>query len=363
MPLDVVIGIVALAFWLVMAAGVVLATVSATRRQPARAGVIVALIGLVGGLVVSAISAGLVDVRSNEIAVIYRRIGGDDDALVDAPLRPGLRWVIPFVDEAIIYSTSRQTVDMSVSQGNPVVALTKDGQQVTVDVTVIFALDPAHINQLHTRWQGNYISGLVVPVAREEVRDQISAREVQEVYQLRSDLGSQIEESMRPRLQEEELLLIDVLVRNIAFSPEYVNAIEQKQIAEQEVERQRFLVQQAEQEALRVETEAEGQANAAIRRAEGEAEAIVLRAQAEAEALALINEQISQNENLITWRYIEQLGDNVQIIIIPSNSPFLFDFQSLVEEQPSIASEPTPTPTPTPSAPTEEDGGQETENQ
>jgi len=45
--------------------------------------------------------------------------------------------------------------------------------------------------------------------------------------------------------------------------------------------------------------------------------------------LALINEQISKNPALIQWRYIEKLANNVSLILMPSNSPFLFDLQSL----------------------------------
>ncbi len=47
--------------------------------------------------------------------------------------------------------------------------------------------------------------------------------------------------------------------------------------------------------------------------------------------MALINEQLKQNPALLQWRYIENLSDNVQLILIPSNSPYLFDLQSLMD--------------------------------
>jgi regulator of protease activity HflC (stomatin/prohibitin superfamily) len=58
----------------------------------------------------------------------------------------------------------------------------------------------------------------------------------------------------------------------------------------------------------------------------------VIRAEGEAQALQLINAQLSQNPLLLQWRYIEELGANVQLMIIPSNSPFLFDLESLMTE-------------------------------
>ena len=127
-------------------------------------------------------------------------------------------------------------------------------------------------------------------------------------------------------------MLVDLLIRDVTFSPEFAQAVEQKQIAEQEAQRAVFLVQQQEQEAERARVEAEGLADAEAIRAEGEARAITTRAEAEAEALRLINEQISQNPNLIQFRYIDELGDNVRLILIPSNSPFLFDIQELLAQ-------------------------------
>jgi hypothetical protein len=59
------------------------------------------------------------------------------------------------------------------------------------------------------------------------------------------------------------------------------------------------------------------------------------------------NREISQKPNLIQWQYVSELGDNVQLIILPSNSPFLFDLQQLVD-QGQVEIVPTPIPSPTP---------------
>src|SRR5690606_33116330 len=108
------------------------------------------------------------------------------------------------------------------------------------------------------------------------------------------------------------------LIRNIAFSPEYVASIEQKQVAQQQAQEAEFRVEQRNQEAEQERALARGSADAARIRAEGEAA-----------AMQLINEQLSQNPLLLQWRYIESLGGNIQLMVIPSNSPFLFDLESL----------------------------------
>jgi len=94
---------------------------------------------------------------------------------------------------------------------------------------------------------------------------------------------------------------------------------------------------EAEGERLAAGERANGEADALRLRAQAEADAILLRAQADAQALALINEQISQNPDLIQWRYVENLADNIELMLLPSNSPFVFDFQSLTAGQTGTA--------------------------
>ena len=93
-------------------------------------------------------------------------------------------------------------------------------------------------------------------------------------------------------MAQEGLLLSSFLVRGLAFSPEFTTAIEQKEIAQQNVQR-------AQQEAQEARTRAEGQRDAAILQAEGERDAAIARAEGQAQALALVSEQIAENPSLL----------------------------------------------------------------
>jgi regulator of protease activity HflC (stomatin/prohibitin superfamily) len=139
----------------------------------------------------------------------------------------------------------------------------------------------------------------------------------------------------------------DFILRNIAFTPEYAASIEQKQIAEQNALRAQFLVQQEQQEAERIRTRAQGTRDANITEAEGEARATVLRAEAEAEALRLVSQALQENPDLITFRYVEKIAPTIRTVLLPSNAPFLLDFNSLLQQQegePLIVPAPTPEP-------------------
>ncbi len=107
----------------------------------------------------------------------------------------------------------------------------------------------------------------------------------------------------------------------------------------QEAQRARLVVQQRQQEAEQRRVEAQGLRDAEVTRAEGQAQATILQARAEAEALRLVSEQIAANPALIQYQYIQTLGDNIRLALVPSNSPFLFDFESIAANPDFVAPE------------------------
>jgi prohibitin 2 len=347
-----VIWFLTLLFILAGLAGVGMIARNASRGRPVRMGVILLLVGIIGVLVTVPLNFGLVLIQPNERGVVFRQTSSGDESLRD-PLLPGLKWVVPFVDDVIKYNVGRQNVDLigaeaeMVQTGNGAVrAISKDGQQITLDVTIIFHLDPTKVNEIHRNWQNNYSNSYIVPQGRSEVRNAVNLYGAEEIYAGgRAALESLIVEELTPKLEREGFILDDVLIRDISFSEQFTAAIEQKQIAQQEAQQAAFRVQQAGQEAEQARVEAQGRADAAVIAAKGQAEATILAAQAESEALRLINEILAQNPQLIQYQYIQQLSDNVRLIIVPSNSPFLFDLNDLL----GLPAEESPIPVPAPS--------------
>jgi regulator of protease activity HflC (stomatin/prohibitin superfamily) len=157
-------------------------------------------------------------------------------------------------------------------------------------------------------------------------------------------------------LEEGGLLLIDFVVRNITFSEEYAASVEQKQIAEQLAQQAAFVVEQRKQEAEQARQIAQGDADAAVFRAKGQAEARVIQAkadaearliqaQAEAQALQLIADVIAKTPDLLTYRYIEEITPGIDVMLLPSDNPFLLPLPEF-----SGAGQPTVLPTPSDSS-------------
>lgn len=339
--INVVFSVLALAGLAIAGFGGFMIIQMLSRNASIRGGVLITVIGLILAIVFFVIGAGVIEVQPNEVAVVFNVLSGD---LAETPLGPGLHVIIPGIQEATIYSIAQQeytmggTIATGATRGDDaVVALTQDGQRVELDVTVIYRISPSNANTVHRNWQDRYENGLIRPSLRNQVRGALTEFRVEQIYGTEhSDLEQAIEDGVRSLIEPEGFEVTNVLIRNITFSPEYVASIEQKQVAQQQAQEAEFRVRQREQEAEQARALARGEADAARIRAEGEAA-----------ALNLINEQLSQNPLLLQWRYIESLGPNVQMMIIPSNSPFLFDLESLLAQ----SGTPIPAPSIPPAAP------------
>jgi regulator of protease activity HflC (stomatin/prohibitin superfamily) len=242
----------------------------------------------------------------------------------------------------------------AVSGDDSVPARTKDGQEVLIDASVLFTVDPDKVIALHIALQGNYVERVVRPQSRSIIRDVVSQYGIEEVVSSkRAEMEEFITSALTEKFAENNLFLADFLVRDIRFSDEYAAAVEQKQIAEQLAQQAKFVVEQKKQEAEQARQTAQGQADAAVISAEGAAKARVIQAQAEAdsrviqakaeaEALGLIAQQLKDNPNLLTFRYIEKLAPNVQVMYLPSGQPYLIPLPTA--PTPTTTIEPTPTP-------------------
>jgi regulator of protease activity HflC (stomatin/prohibitin superfamily) len=334
--ISTLIGGIAFVGFLIFLAGVGLVVVASSQGRSPRGGVMLAVFGLLAGVILSIVSQGILVIEPTQIGVVINVLTGE----LETPSRgPGTSIIIPGIQEVRIYQTEQQEYTMSgissegrVQGNDSIEVLTEDGQVVFVDITVIYRITRDAANTVHLNWQNRYEADFIRPTVRAITRDVVSQFKAEDIYGVsREAMGGEIEDRMRVSMLTEGLTLSNLLVRRIQFSDEFAASIELKQIADQEAQRAEILVAQQRQEAERIRVEAQGDRDATIARAEGEAQSIVLRAQAQAEALRLVSEQIAANPNLIQYQYVQNLSDNIGIALVPSNTPFLFDFNSFTE--------------------------------
>jgi len=305
------IQILATLSWIAFFGLIVIAVVQASRGRGIKGATPFVLVFLVLAIILTVIGAGLV--------------------------------FIPFVEQVVRYPISKQTYTMSVAplegqvQGDDsIAARTSDGQEIFVDASVLYAIDPKQVVQIHITWQNRYTDELVRPSARGIVRDAVSQYGVEEVVTTKRDeMEKAITDAMTEKFAENGLILYDFILRNITFSPEYAASVEQKQIAEQQAKQAAFVVEQRRQEAQQAVETAKGQAESVKIKAQGEADARLIQADAEAKALQMIADALAGNTDLLTYQYILKLAPGIQVMLVPNNAPYLLPLPTL---------EPTPTP-------------------
>jgi regulator of protease activity HflC (stomatin/prohibitin superfamily) len=365
MNITIVLNTVVALLWLATIGLLVVSVIRAARGNKVRALSIAVLVTGVSAALLSSVNAGLVFIQPEDRGVVISAVA--PKGYRENALQPGLNWIIPFVESVKEYPISRQTYTMSIApnegavQGDDsITARTADGQEVLIDSSVIYSLDPEQVIKLHIEWQDRYTNDLVRPVSRGAIRDAVSQFGVAEVYSTKRDeLTKLIADQLKSKFNQNGLILIDFVLRNITFSPEYAASVEQKQIAEQLAQQAKFVVEQRKQEAEQARQVAQGQADASVIKAKGEAEARLIQAEAESKSLNLIAAALKDNPGLLNYTFIQKMGAGVQTIFLPSDVPYLLPLPTrsssaspnMTDILPTLLPTPLPTPSPTPAAP------------
>ena len=338
MQITVLVSGLAAFSWLVVVGFVALTVLRARQGKPSRGSVTGIVLALVLAVILNAVSAGLVFIQPQERGVVISAIA--PEGYREDVLQPGLHWVIPYAENVVRYSISKSTYTMSIAhqegeiQGDDsIAARTADGQEVYIDASIIFSLDPNEILDVHIIWQDRYVNGLVRPTVRGVIRDAVSQFRINEVYSTRrAELIEEMRVDLSKRFDDNGIILSDFVLRNITFTPEYAASIEQKQIAEQRAQEAEYVVEQRKQEAEQARQVAEGTKDAAIIEAEGRAQSQIIEAEAEKEALELIASILETNPELLNYRYIEKLAPGIQVMLVPNDNPYLLPLPELATE-------------------------------
>jgi regulator of protease activity HflC (stomatin/prohibitin superfamily) len=166
MDIAALVGVISGGFWLLVVATVAFLVVQASRGKPVAKGGLILLVFLLMAIALSTISAGLVFIEPDKRGVVISAVA--PKGYREEALTPGLHWIVPFVENVVEYPISRQTYTMSIapSEGqikgdDSITARTSDGQEIYVDASVIFAIDPAQVVKVHILWKDRYADELV----------------------------------------------------------------------------------------------------------------------------------------------------------------------------------------------------------
>lgn len=180
-------------------------------------------------------------------------------------LNSGLNVVNPLVDiEELDIRTQNYTMsgvnDEGDKQGDDAIrVLTKDGLEVTIDLSVLYRLSASTAPKLMREIGSDYKDKIIRPVTRTKIRDNAVYYDAVELYSTRrDDFQQRIFKSIEDEFKRRGLVLENILVRNITLPQTVKQTIEGKISAEQEAQKMQFVLQKEKQEAERKRVEAQG---------------------------------------------------------------------------------------------------------
>jgi prohibitin 1 len=240
------------------------------------------------------VSQCIFNVDGGERAVMYDLLRG---GVIKEVVGEGTHFLIPFVQKAIIMDVRTKPREI------PSVTGTKDLQMVNIKLRVLWRPIVEEIPQLYQELGLDFDERVLPSIGNEVLKSVVAQYNAEELLSRRAEVSARIKKDIQKRALQFHLTLDDVAITHLTFGREFMKAIEAKQVASQEAERQQWVVKKAEHER----------------------QAVVLRAQGEAEAATIITKAMEKTGNgIIEVRRIDaakeiaaKLANSRNIVYLP----------------------------------------------
>ncbi|CAL0328813.1 unnamed protein product [Lupinus luteus] len=220
-----------------------------------------AAIGL--GASAAALNSSLYTVDGGQRAVLFDRFRG----ILDETVGEGTHFLIPWIQKPYIFDIRTRPHTFSSISG------TKDLQMVNLTLRVLSRPDTDRLSVIVQNLGLEYDEKVLPSIGNEVLKAVVAQFNADQLLTERPNVSNMVRESLVRRAKDFNIVLDDVAITHLSYGAEFSRAVEQKQVAQQEAERSKFVVMKAEQER-----------RAAIIRAEGESDSAKLISDATAAA-------------------------------------------------------------------------------
>lgn len=231
------------------------------------------------------------NVPAGHRAVVYSRIDGVGKNVIEE----GTHFLLPWLQRPIIFDVRTRPRTYASLTG------TKDLQMINISIRVLSKPDRAKLHWLYTHLGLDFDEKVLPSIVNETAKQVVAQFTAAELIYQREHVSRMIAQSLKARADRFAILLDDVSIIHLSFGTEYSAAIEAKQIAQQEAERARFVVEKALQEK----------------------KSTVIRAQGVSKSAELVGEAIKNNPAFVQLRRLDAAKEIATVISRSANKVYL----------------------------------------